>query len=298
MKKRKVFELLLKIILSSAALYYVFSQIDLKEVASTIKEAELGWLLMALFVFSVSQLAASKRLLILFKLLKSNITFKQNLKLYWLGLFYNLFLPGGVGGDGFKIYLIRKYEKIELKRIIGAILSDRVSGLVIIVIMLLLLVSYIPINLPLIGFSWTLIPMVALGYFLFLHLFFRTLKRGFAPTLGWALIVQALQMIAAILILRSLDASVHGDLGNYLFLFFLSAIAGSIPITLGGIGARELVFIKGAGYLSIDPNIAVALSLLFYIVSAVTALPGLIYTIKPSHILPSNENILDDNKEK
>lgn len=286
MNKRKVLQLLLKIILSSAALFYVFSKIDLKEVGSTIKEAEIIWVVLAFLIFSVSQIVASQRLLVLFKLLGSKITFLQNIKLYWLGLFYNLFLPGGVGGDGFKIYLIHKYEKVKLKKIIGAILSDRVSGLTIIVMMLLLLLSNIPLNFPFIELSWTLIPWVALGYFLFLHLFFRNLQKGFAPTLAWALLAQTLQMIAAILILRSLDASTLDHLENYIFLFFLSAIAGSIPITLGGIGARELVFIEGAGYLGIDMNIAVALSLLFYVVSAISALPGLIYTLKPSTILP------------
>lgn len=298
MKKKKVLQLLLKIILSSAALFYVFSKIDLKEVGSTIKSAEINWLVMALLVFFVSQIAASQRLLVFFKLQESKITFLQNIKLYWLGLFYNLFLPGGVGGDGFKVYLIHKYEKIKLKKIIGAILSDRVSGLAIIVMMLLLLISYIPINLPFIGLSWTLIPLVAFGYFLFLHLFFRTLRKGFTPTLVWALITQTLQMVAVILILRSLDACTFGDLGNYIFLFFLSAIAGSIPITLGGIGARELVFIEGAGYLGVDTNIAVTLSLLFYIISAVSALPGIIYTINPSTIIPINEvePIFDDEQ--
>jgi len=289
MSKRKVLELLLKIILSSAALFYVFSKINLKEVGSTIKEAEISWLVLALLVFFVSQIAASQRLLVFFKLIESKITFLQNIKLYWLGLFYNLFLPGGVGGDGFKIYLIHKYEKIKLSKIIGAILSDRVSGLAIIVMLLFLLLSYLPINFPFIGLSWTLIPLAALSYFLFLQLFYRTLRKGFATTLVWALIAQTLQMVAAILILRSLDASTLGDLENYIFLFFLSAIAGSIPITLGGIGARELVFIEGAGYLGIDANIAVALSLLFYIISAISALPGIIYTINPSTIIPVNE---------
>lgn len=285
MNKRKVLELLLKILLSSAALYYISTKIDFKEVGSTIKEAQFTWLVAALLVFAVSQIIASKRLLVLFRLLESKITFVQNVKLYWLGLFYNLFLPGGVGGDGFKIYLINKYEKTKLKQIIGAILSDRVSGLAVIVIMLLFLLSFIPTKLKWLGWSWTLIPLVALGYFIFLHLFYKILRKGFTSTMLWAFLAQLLQMAAAILILKSLNATESGELKNYIFLFFLSAIAGSIPITLGGIGARELVFIEGANYLSLSSSVAISLSLLFYIVSAVTALPGIIYTINPSVIL-------------
>ncbi len=41
-----------------------------------------------------------------------------------------------------------------------------------------------------------------------------------------------------------------------------------------------------------------ALSLLFYIISAVSALPGIIYTINPSTIIPINEvePIFDDEQ--
>ena len=77
----------------------------------------------------------------------------------------------------------------------------------------------------------------------------------------------------------------NGLYDNYLFLFFLSAIAGSVPITLGGVGAREVVFMWGALYLGVDENSAVALSLLFYVASAITALPGIVFTVKPATII-------------
>ncbi len=285
MSKRKIFELFFKIILSCAALYYVFSKIDFKEVGQTMINAKISWLIIALTVFSISQIVASKRLLVLFKLLESNISFLQNLKLYWLGLFYNLFLPGGVGGDGFKIYLINKYEDIKLKKIIGAILSDRISGLVIIVVLILGLISFLPLRFPILQFSWLLIPFAFFAYYLFLHLFYKYLKAAFLPTLFWSLIGQLGQMLAVIAILFALNAFKIELLYSYFFLFFLSAIAGALPITLGGIGAREFVFMWGATLWNINPSVVISLSLLFYIVSAISALPGLIFVFKPASIL-------------
>ncbi|MGQ1945775.1 lysylphosphatidylglycerol synthase transmembrane domain-containing protein [Geofilum sp. OHC36d9] len=287
MSRKKLLNLILKITLSSAALYYVFSNINLAKTWEKITSADYAWLLIALIFFIGSQIVASRRLLSLFKLLPLNITFIQNLRLYWLGLFYNLFLPGGVGGDGFKVYLIHKHENNNLRQTIGAILSDRVSGLAIIVMMLAVLVAFIEIQIPLRQWLWITVPLIALGYYLFLCFFNEKLKPGFIKTLLWSLLSQSLQMIAAVMILKSLGVNNSSGYDDYLFLFFLSAIAGSVPITLGGIGAREMVFMWGATQLGVNANTAVTLSLLFYVTSAITALPGIIYTIHPANILSS-----------
>ncbi len=237
MSKRKIVETIIKITLSLAALYFVFSKIDFREVGQAIVNAKLSWLALALVIFSLSQIAASKRLLILFKLIDSRLTFKQNIKLYWLGLFYNLFLPGGVGGDGFKIYILNKYEDIKLKKIIGAILSDRVSGLVIIGVLILLLTSFLQLQYDILKWSWLLIPFAFSAYYIFLNTFYKYLKPGFFQTLIWSTISQLGQMMVVICILFALNAFKIELLGSYFFLFFLSAIAGALPITLGGIGA-------------------------------------------------------------
>lgn len=291
MSKRKIVETIIKITLSLAALYFVFSKIDFREVGQAIINAKFSWLILALVIFSLSQIVASKRLLILFKLIDSRLSFIQNVKLYWLGLFYNLFLPGGVGGDGFKIYILNKYEDIKLKKIIGAILSDRVSGLVIIGVLILLLTSFLQLQYEILKWGWTLIPFAFLAYYIFLNIFYKYLKPGFFQTLIWSTISQLGQMMVVICILLALNAFKIELLGSYFFLFFLSAIAGALPITLGGIGAREFVFMWGATLWNINPTVVVSLSLLFYIVSAVSSLPGLMFVFNPSEIIQSTEEI-------
>ncbi len=47
-----------------------------------------------------------------------------------------------------------------------------------------------------------------------------------------------------------------------------------LPFTIGGIGARELVFIFGANYLTIDKNTAVAFSLLFFVLTVMSSFAG------------------------
>ncbi|NLX73796.1 MAG: flippase-like domain-containing protein [Bacteroidales bacterium] len=289
MNWKKVVGNILKVVISGLAIYYVLSRIDLREIADKIKNANILLLLAALATYTASQLAAAFRLKVLFKRVPIDISHKENLKLYWLGLFYNLFLPGGVGGDGYKVYLIGKHLKRDIKSTIGAILSDRVSGLSVIVIFLLILIPLLDYNIPYKNWAWSAIPLVAAAFYLFLRLFNRRLLPAYFQVISWALVVQGLQMLAAVLILSSLDAEAKGFYDAYIFLFFLSSIAGSLPITLGGIGARELVFVWGAQYLSINAGSALALSLLFYTASALCALPGIVFTFRPSKILEKAE---------
>ncbi len=285
MNKKSVIKFLLKLLISFVALYYVISRIDFSEIRDMLLTADIYILLLALFVYSLSQLASAHRLRKLFLLLPVSIRSIENIKLYWLGLFYNLFLPGGVGGDGFKVWFVKKHYNIGIKRVVGALLSDRVSGLVVILMMLLIIVPILDYPIPYNQYFWYFLPLAPLSFFLFLHLFNRSLKPAFVSVYFWAVIVQLLQMLAAIIILHSINADLKGNYEEYIFLFFLSAIAGSLPLTLGGIGARELVFFEGAHYLGIDAGSAVFLSLLFYAISVITSLPGLLYTFKPSLIL-------------
>lgn len=281
----KTVRTILKVALSAGAIYYVATNLDFRLIHEAIRSSNVVFLVVALLFYVASQVAAAYRLNRLFRQVPLHISQLENFKLYWLGLFYNLFLPGGVGGDGFKVYLLGKYLKAPIKKIIGVILSDRVSGLSVILMFLLLLFPYIDYDFPLQRWAWILIPFVLLGYYLFLRFFNRSLIPAIIPVTGWALSTQLLQMGAAIMILQSLGVKLDGIYQNYLFLFFLSAIMGAIPITLGGIGAREITFLFGANYLGINETYAVSLSILFYAASAITAFPGIIYTIKPADIL-------------
>jgi glycosyltransferase 2 family protein len=61
---------------------------------------------------------------------------------------------------------------------------------------------------------------------------------------------------------------------DYLLVFFVSSLATILPITLGGVGIREFVFIKAAEIGEIDQGNAVALSVLFFGITVVSSLVG------------------------
>jgi hypothetical protein len=297
-KLQKHIKLFLKVSLSLVALWYVISNIENPhELWGTIASSNAWILIAALLVYVVSQVISAYRLNELLRCLPVRISQTSNLKLYWLGLFYNLFLPGGVGGDGYKVYLLNKHHRLSVRKLIGTILSDRISGLSVILVYLLALVYFINYSVPYQGWFWILIPTVSFGFYLFLRLFNPDLVKAFWPVSGFSLLVQGLQMLAAILILEAMGARVVGHRDDFLFLFLLSAITASIPITLGGIGARELTLLKGAELLGLNQNHAVALSLLFYAISLIVAIPGFIYTLKPEKIVALPQTIESEDSD-
>ncbi len=281
-RAKKALKLLLKIAVSGAALAFVISRIDLAQIWEIIKSASPSLLFAALMVYASSQILSSLRLNTLFARLPLQLGTLMNMRLYWLGMFYNFFLPGGIGGDGYKVYYLNRYYRVHVKDLIAVILGDRLSGMAVICCYLLYFSSFHVSNLPipLREYLFLLIPLVLAVYYVFLYFVKRRTTPAFWYVVGYSFLIQGLQMTAATLILFSL-AGLDCPVESYMFLFLVSSIASAIPVTLGGIGAREMAFVIGSSVLGTNEEIAVSLSLLFYAVSLTSALPGIVYAIKP-----------------
>ena len=191
-----------------------------------------------------------------------------------------------MGGDVYKVYYLKKNYECSVKNVLALLLSDRISGLVAIVIYLLVLVSMIIAEISIIPFQeylWVLIPFAAAGYYGVVYYLCRSTIRQLWRVILFSLLIQGLQMAAAILIVVSLGGQVE-NLQNYIFWFFMSSIASAIPISVGGIGLREATFVLGSQYLNVDNGMSVAFSAVFYMTSLVASLPGLTYVLRPEWI--------------
>src|SRR5690606_18716449 len=104
------------------------------------------WLFVpALLFFALSQLISSFRLLNFFKNIELPISVKHNIILYVQGMFYNIFLPGGIGGDGYKILTLRNQYNTASKQIFSAVFFDRLSGLWALGFLIVLLSLFVPL---------------------------------------------------------------------------------------------------------------------------------------------------------
>lgn len=270
-------KVLLKLAVTVAALWYVFSRLDLQEVLGTIAQSKFLYLSGALILFVLSKMISSLRLN---KFLASTgmlISERTNMKLYLLGMYYNLFLPGGIGGDGYKIYLLNRKYEVSTRKIFWAVMMDRIIGVVALFCMAVVLSCFVP---GMGKYAWYLILLIPLAIsisYLAFRRFFPYLLRVFRISNLLSLAVQLLQLLSALLILLSLK--VPGSLEGYLFVFLISSMVAVLPLTIGGIGSREFTFMLGAQWLGLDLNLSIALSLLFYLITAFTSFWGIIYSM-------------------
>src|SRR5215211_2861 len=89
---RRFLSLLLKLLITALCFWYIATRIDFSKALLALTRAHWIYLLIALAFFILSKILSSLRLNIYFRNMGLILSEKINLKLYWLGMFYNLFL--------------------------------------------------------------------------------------------------------------------------------------------------------------------------------------------------------------
>lgn len=236
------------------------------------------WLLPAILFFVLSKVATAVRLNQYFKNIGLFLSEKLNFRLYLVGMFYNLFLPGGIGGDGYKVYLLNREFKTPVKKLLQAALLDRLGGLVAIVFLLFGLFLIVEVELEFLESSiWNSLLIGGLiltipAFWLVQRLFFKDFLPSFWSANAWSFLGQIAQLICAWFILMALG--IDEKIMAYQLVFLLSSIVAVLPLTIGGVGARELVFVYAYQYAGIEEAAAVAFSLIFFLITAGVSLMG------------------------
>lgn len=278
--RHKQFLALVKIGISIVLLYFIFTRLPFKDVLGVIGRASYPYMLLALLLFVLSKILSALRLNLFFHQLEAPLTTLSNLKLYLLGMFYNLFLPGGIGGDAYKGYLIQKRFKPGTKRVVSALLLDRLSGLLVLFVLACCLGYYISPS-PWGTWGWVLPIVALLGLLVFWWInqsYFKNLYPVFWPAVLYSLGVQLVQLACIWCILMAFGIQMHQL--AYLFIFLVSSIVAVLPITIGGIGSREIVFLYGALWLGLQEDTSVTISLIFFAITALVSLVGGWYHLK------------------
>jgi uncharacterized membrane protein YbhN (UPF0104 family) len=288
-------KLFIKLAVTGVCLWYVSRKIDWGKSFVIIQQSNWLWLFAAIFLFTVSKVVSSIRLNIYFNNINLNLSQTSNLKLYGLGMFYNLFLPGGIGGDAYKVILLNRTYQYSAKLLSAAVLLDRVSGVVGLGI-LGIIYYYFVFNGA--GYSLLLLCVLPVGvglYYLIVLKIFSSFVRGFWPTFWLGLLVQLLQVLCTYSIMMALHVNTHQTV--YIFIFLLSSIVAILPFTIGGLGAREVVFLWGSNtllHIANDPT-PVSISITFYLITLVISFVGVYWVY--NNPLKNRKNIMSEPAE-
>lgn len=324
MKKVKpALVLLMKVLVSAGLLVFFFTRIHIERFFHTFASADFSYIALALVVYFLSQFLSTLRWEVLARPLGFKKPFMVFLNFYLIGMFFNLFAPGTVGGDISRIYYLGRDEEGGREKDWGGItlnatvsvFVDRVIGMMVLVWLgalgLILFPQYaVPSAVRLLTFA------LALG-FIVGGLLIPVLRR-ILPAVGYSTVVklrvalrsyrarwQAIpQAIALSFVIHLIQAWIHLLIGRAIhieipfsyciILYPLVGTFAAIPITLNGLGLREGGYLFLLAVIGINSEKAIAFGvLLFLAIAADSLVGGVVFLLKKS---PKPSVIVADTK--
>ncbi len=291
---------LLKIGVSVGLLAWVLPRIGLEAIWRETRSAHFGWLAAAFVLFVAGTALRAYRWQALLQGLGLQVAIGRLIKLYFVGTFFNTFLPSGFGGDVVRVIELAQDSR-HAHEAAGTVLVDRLTGILVLLAMALLA---LPFSLKLIspglaaGIAALAMGGLGGGWLLFQQ---RLLNRaiGFIPAglpfgvkgqveklyaaicgpgpsalrqaLGVSLAFNVLLILLNYFIALALDVRVSV---GYFFLF-VPIIAMSLMLpAIGGLGVREYFYNALWPQAGVGPTAAVTMSLLIYAITAATGIIG------------------------
>ncbi len=291
---------LLKVGVSVGLLAWVLPRIGLAAIWRQAQAAHLGWLAAAWVLFVAGTALRAYRWRALLLGLGLAVPVGRLIRLYFVGTFFNTFLPSGFGGDVVRVIELAQ-DSHRAHEAAGTVLVDRLSGILVLLAMALLA---LPFSLSLIspplaaGIAALAAAGLAGGWLLFQQ---RWLGRaiGWLPDgLPFGLKRQVERLYAAICgpgrraIRQALGISLAFNVLLILLNYFIALALGVrvspvyfllfVPITslslmlpaIGGLGVREYFYNVLWPQAGVTSAQAVTMSLLNYAITAATGVIG------------------------
>jgi len=291
-----------KLLVSGGLLAYFLSRIHIERFVHTFATADYSYIGLALVVYLCCQVISALRWFTLARPLGIETPFIEMLRYYLIGMFFNLFAPGTVGGDVSRVYYLVQDEQADANgrsvttvHAMISVLMDRAIGMVVLVWIgaagLLLFPDYaVPHTVR------TVTLLFASG--LLIAVLLIPLLRRFLPEGGPPLVVKlrlalrsyrtqwrALTDAALLSVLVHLiQAWMHVLMGRALgldvpfsFCIIVYPLVGTfsaIPITLNGLGLREGGYLYLLAVIGIGSEKGVAFGLLLFLIVALDSLIG------------------------
>lgn len=128
---KKALLTILQFAVTIGVLFWVFHDPAKRaQMAVALRAADYRWVAAAIVAYGIVEVAAALRWHVLLKVQDIHLSMSRTFGLFFIGMFYNQFLPGGTGGDIMKTYLLLKETPGKGPGALLAVLFDRIIGLV------------------------------------------------------------------------------------------------------------------------------------------------------------------------
>lgn len=274
-KRKDLLIFALKFIFSFSIIAYLLIEIvPIKEILGVIEEADIFWLLLSFSLHSLGLLISAYRWQILIQAQGDHVPLGFLAKSYLVGTFFNNFLPTRFGGDIVRIWDGSRYSRSILKSS-AIVLVERFTGIIILLafafaasLFRLDMAQKIPI-------IWISLVVGLLGLLLLISFFmpfaerflgkipdkgflkkvkgkvfqfrnvvlvYKEKKRAFFKAIFWAFLLQLNVILHYFLVGKALHLNI--SFVDYFIFIPIILIILTIPVTIGGLGLREGVYIE------------------------------------------------------
>lgn len=293
----------LKVVVSAVLLSFIVKRAGPGNVLLHLRSMNVRLFLLSTVIYIVVAWLVALRWRIL---LDKRFPVRKLFSLHMIGAFFNLILPGSVGGDAVKVYYL--YREMKQGGIsFGSVFLDRSLGLFARLSLGLVSGMFAFRELKTIGMHWAIPILFAAfiagsllliglrigrrfvavaDFYDYLHSCLKD-KHLLLKTFLLSLVIQALLILMIATLARGI-----GQTLSFTELFVFVPIILTImifPVSISGFGVREGAFVLLFGLTGIPSSISVSISFLWYLSMAAASLIGLVEYVRYKKKLSSPE---------
>lgn len=288
----------LKLAVTLALLAAALRLIRLDALLESLRDADPGWLAVAAALLFLGGFAGAASWFCILRLRLPALTYREAAACHWSGMFFNSFLPSNVGGDVVKGYIVAR-DQGQAVFVVASLLLDRAVNLGMLVsIGVFALLLQRGHRLCAAGF----LALLALGLAAVIALARRFQQRThawpqaglrgklarllapaaelaatprlLAPALLAGLASQLLKTWHNVFLIHALGLAIPTFCVWYVIPLF--GIVSALPLSVGGLGLREMVAQLLSGPLALDNTHLVTLSLAGHLMTVLVNMLGLV----------------------
>lgn len=301
---KKYFNIFLKIVVSISLFYFLFSNIDANSLFINFQLLDKRYLPLIFLLIILNYIVSSIRWKqLLLNKNTSNVSVKYLTSLYFIGSFFNNFMPTSIGGDAFKIYALGKRIKDNTLAFTSTFM-ERFTGVIVLV-----LISYFGLvktldfwltQLPdvikynsfltiifeilLFGGFWmfSFIAFLSLNYLSkkvsFLKkiydsfLIYKEERKVLLVAFFSSALVQLFSIFTQYLIFLALGVDI--TIWNAFFIFPITTLAGFFIPSLNGLGVQDALYVQFLGVLGFSKELALSASVIYHLARLFVSLFG------------------------
>jgi glycosyltransferase 2 family protein len=309
-KKGGALKLIIRVAVGAAVLAILLARADVGKLWDTIRDANVAYLLGALAAVFAGLSVSALRWKAYLDALEISLAYGTLFRIYFVGTFFNAFLPTGIGGDAYKAVRLGR-GKESLAPAFASVFLDRFAGVVAMAAIGLVSSGWLLAS----GDDRQRVPLVALGLSLLVFGAAAVLLLGGERLLGkgrlikhegiggrlrramrevhsaarhpeaaargyfYGLVFQLFVFGYHVLIARAL--SIQGvPIAAFGCITVISSLATMIPLSINGLGFREGAYIWALGRFGVSHDQALAFALLVLAILLLSSLAGgIIYVL-------------------